>query len=68
MTNRLALPARRNHITQDVRIARLRTLYISVHDDKQLAENFLRLKGSGCSSALISLCAVLAHLMSLALL
>ncbi len=30
---RRALPARRHHITQKVRIAGQRTLYISVHDD-----------------------------------
>jgi len=30
---RRSLPARRNHITQKVRIAGQRTLYISVHDD-----------------------------------
>ena len=38
-------PNRRNHITQKVRIAGQRTLYISLHDDEQPAEIFLRLKG-----------------------
>ncbi len=36
MSTRLAIPARRNYITQKVRIAGQRTLYISVHDDNHL--------------------------------
>ena len=67
MSPRLALPARRNHITQKVKIAGQRTLYISVHDNEQPAEIFLRLKGSDCSSELIALYDVVARLMSLAL-
>jgi hypothetical protein len=67
MSDRLALPARRNHITQKVRIAGQRTLYISVHDDARPAEIFLRVKGSDCSSELIDLYDVIARLMSLAL-
>lgn len=43
MSTRLTLPARRNHVTQKVKIASQRTLYISVHDDEQPAEIFLRL-------------------------
>jgi ribonucleoside-diphosphate reductase alpha chain len=64
---RLVLPTRRNHITQKVRIADQRTLYISVHDDAQPAEVFLRLKGADCSSELIGLYDVIARLISLAL-
>jgi len=67
MTNRLVLPTPRNHVTQKVRIACQRTLSISVHDDTQPAEIFLRLKGSDCSSELIGLYDVLARLMSIAL-
>ena len=67
MSTRLALPTRRNHITQKVKIAGQRTLYLSVHDDEQPAEIFLRLKGSDCSSELIGLYDVIARLMSLAL-
>ena len=52
MSTRLTLSNRRNHITQKVRIAGQRTLYISVDDDKHPAEIFLRLKGSDCSSEL----------------
>ena len=65
--SRRALPSRRNHITQKVKVAGQRTLYISVHDDEQPAKIFLRLKGSDCSSELIGLYDVIARLMSLAL-
>jgi ribonucleoside-diphosphate reductase alpha chain len=67
MSQRLALSNRRNHVTQKVKIAGQRTLYLSVHDDEQPAEIFLRLKGSDCSSELIGLYDVIARLMSLAL-
>lgn len=64
---RRSLPSRRNHITQKVKVAGQRTLYLSVHDDEQPAEIFLRLKGSDCSSELIGLYDVIARLMSIAL-
>jgi hypothetical protein len=67
MTNRLALPTRRNHSTQKVKIARRRTPCISVHDDAHPAEAFLLVKGAACSSELIGLYDVIAHLMNLAL-
>ncbi|HSF66291.1 MAG TPA: hypothetical protein VLA67_02570 [Nitrospiraceae bacterium] len=67
MSNRLALPNRRNHITQKVKIAGQRTLYLSVHDDEQPAKIFLRVKGADCSSELIGLYDVIARLMSIAL-
>ncbi|MGE5711311.1 MAG: hypothetical protein ACM34B_14090 [Nitrospira sp.] len=67
MSQRLALPARRQHVTQKVKIAGQRTPYISVHDDQHPAEIFLRLKGVDCSSELIGLYDVIARLMSLAL-
>jgi ribonucleoside-diphosphate reductase alpha chain len=65
--DRRALPPRRNHITQKVKIAGKRTLYISIHNDEQPAEVFLRVKGPDCSSELIGLYDVVARLMSLAL-
>ncbi len=55
MSTRLALPARLQHITQKVRIAGPRTLYLSVHDDAHPAEILLRVKGLDCSSELIGL-------------
>ncbi|MBU6482466.1 MAG: hypothetical protein KGS09_18220 [Nitrospirae bacterium] len=67
MSTRLALPNRRNHITQKVRIAGQRTFYLSVHDDKHPAEIFLRVKGLDCSSELIGLYDVVTRLSSLAL-
>jgi hypothetical protein len=67
MSTRLALPHRRNHITQKVKVAGQRTLYLSDHDDEQPAEIFLCLKGSDCSSEMIGLYDVIARLMSLAL-
>jgi hypothetical protein len=42
MSTRLALPHRRNHATQKVRVAGQRTLYLSVYDDGYPTEIFLR--------------------------
>ncbi len=67
MTQRVTLPARRNSITQNVRIAGQRTLYISVHDDPSPAEIFLRVKGSDCTPEIIALYDVIARLMSVTL-
>lgn len=64
---RRALPSRRRHVTQKVRIAAEQTLYISVYDDERPAEIFLRLKVPDCSSEVIGLYDVIARLMSLAL-
>ena len=66
-STRHPLPTRRNHIAQKIRIAGQRTLYLSVDDDTQPAEIFLRLKGRDCSSELIGLYDVITRLMSLAL-
>jgi hypothetical protein len=54
MSTRLSLPNRRNHTTQEVKVAGQRTLYFSVHDDAH--------------PALIGLYAVVARPMSLTLL
>jgi ribonucleoside-diphosphate reductase alpha chain len=67
MSERITLPSRRNHITQKVRIADQRTLYISVHDDSCPAEIFLRVKGADCTPETIALYDVIARLMSVAL-
>ncbi|MHC9062212.1 TSCPD domain-containing protein [Nitrospira sp. CMX1] len=66
MSHRLALPSRRHHITQKVRIGG-RTLYLSVHDDQAPAELFLRVKGADCTPKTIALYDVIARLMSIAL-
>lgn len=65
--SRRILSPRRPHITQKVKIAGQRTRYISVHDDDQPAEIFLRVKAPDGSSELISLYDVIARLSSLAL-
>ena len=52
---RRPLPAWRNHITQKIKIAGQRTIYISVHDDARPFEIFLRMESSACSSELIGL-------------
>ena len=67
MSQRLFSPNRCNHITQKVRIAGQCTLYLSVDDDTQPAEVFLRLKGSNCSTESIGLYDVIARLLSLSL-
>ena len=61
-------PPRRNHIiTQKVKVAGQRTLYLCVQDDERPVETFLRVKGPDCSSELIGLYDVIARLKSLAL-
>ena len=67
MSPRLELPAHCHHLTQKVKTAGQRTLYLSIHDDEQPAEIFLRLKGSDCSAELIALYDVVARLMSVAM-
>ena len=67
MNTRLALPDRSTHITQKIKIASERTLYLCVHDDAQPAQIFLRVKDSDCSSELIALHDVIARLLSVAL-
>jgi hypothetical protein len=65
--SRRCLPSRRNHITQKIRIADQRTLYVSVHEDPFPAEIFLRVKGPDCTPETITLYDVIACLMSVAL-
>ena len=64
---RRSLPARRNHITQKLKVAGQCTLYLRVHDDEQPAEILLRVKGADCSSELIRLYDVIARPMSISL-
>lgn len=54
-------------MTRKVKVAGRRILYLSVHDDEQPAELFVRVKGEGCTSEVIGLYDVLARLASLAL-
>ena len=66
-TKRRDLPARREQVTQKVRIGGQRTLYVSVHNDPHPAEIFLRIKGKDCTSEIINLFDVLARVSSKAL-
>lgn len=66
-TERRNLPSRRNHRTQKVRIAGQRTAYVSVHDDPEPAELFIRVRGVDCTSEVVGLYDVLGRLASLAL-
>ena len=66
-TERRELPARREQVTQKVRIGGKRTLYVSVHADEHPGELFLRVKGRDCTSETIALYDILARLASLAL-
>ena len=67
LSSRRPVASRRHHITQKVKVAGKRTLYISVHDDAHPAEIFLRVKGPDCSSEVIGRYDVITRLMSLAL-
>ncbi len=67
MTERRELPARREQVTQKVRIGGKRTLYVSVHTDEHTGELFLRMKCHDCTSETIALYDILARLGSLAL-
>ena len=67
MSERRILPDRREHVTQKVKVGGQRTVYISVHEDAQPAELFVRIKGEGCTTEVIALYDVIARLSSLAL-
>lgn len=64
---RKILPARRNHITQKVKIAGRRTLYLSVDDDEPPLEVFLRIRGDDVSAETTALFDVMARLISVCL-
>ena len=63
---RKALPSRRNHITQRVRIGGKRILYLSVDNDESPNEIFIRIRGDAGSEK-VCLYDVVARLISLAL-
>jgi ribonucleoside-diphosphate reductase alpha chain len=67
MSDRRNIPDRRQHTTQKVRLPGQRTVYVTVHDDDQPAEVFLRVKGAGYTSEVIALYDVIARLASMAL-
>ena len=49
MSHRLAFANCRNHVPLKVRIAGQHETYLSVHDDEQLTQMFLLVKGAHCS-------------------
>ena len=67
MTERRTLADRREQVTQKVRVANRRTVYISTHADASPGELFVRVKGKDCTSEIVGLYDVLARLASLAL-
>jgi ribonucleoside-diphosphate reductase alpha chain len=67
MSKRRELPSRRNHRTQKVRIVGRRTAYLSIHDDPNPAEVFIRVRGNDCTSEVVGLYDVVGRLASLAL-
>jgi hypothetical protein len=69
MTARRELPDRRTHVTAKLRVVgpHPRTLYLSIHDDPEPGEVFIRVRGANVPDETIALYDVLARMMSLAL-
>lgn len=63
---RKTLPSRRNHITQRVRIGGKRTLYLSVDNETEPSEIFIRIRGE-TGSEKVACYDVIARLISLAI-
>jgi ribonucleoside-diphosphate reductase alpha chain len=64
---RQILPARRESVTQKVKIGHCRTVYLSIHDASPPLELFVRVKGADCTAETVALYDCLARLASLAL-
>jgi hypothetical protein len=67
MSQRLTFPNRHNHLTQKVRIGGHRVLYLSIHDDPNPVELFLRVKGPDVTTEIVALYDVIARLLSVSL-
>lgn len=69
MTKRRILPSRRSHVTAKLRVLgpNPRTVYLTLHDDLEPGEVFIRVRGANVSDEVIALYDVLARMMSLAL-
>ncbi len=63
---RKTLPSRRNHITQRVKIGGKRTLYLSVDNETEPSEIFIRIRGE-TGSEKVACYDVIARLISLAI-
>lgn len=66
-TARQILPARRESLTQKIRVGNRRTLYLSTHDARPLLELFVRVRGQDCTAETVALYDCLARLASVAL-
>jgi hypothetical protein len=67
MTPRQILSNRRESVTQKVRVANRRTLYVSTHAAYPPLELFVRIKGADCTAETVALYDCLARLASVAL-
>ena len=67
MPTRTILPARRESITQKVKIGNCRTVYLSTHAASSPLELFVRVRGQDCTAETVALYDILARLASLAL-
>jgi hypothetical protein len=67
MTTRQILPARRESLTQKIRVGNRRTLYLSTHAASLPLELFLRVRGTDCTAEIVALYDIVARLTSLAL-
>jgi hypothetical protein len=67
MPTRSILPARRESVTQKIRVSNRRTLYLSTHAASPPLEIFIRIRGQDCTAEVVSLYDILARLTSLAL-
>ena len=67
MSSRQVPPARRQSITQKIKVRNARTLYVSTHDAPAPLEMFVRVKGPDCTAETIALYDILSRLASVAL-
>lgn len=69
MSTRRKLPPRREHVTTKLRVLgpQPRTVYVTLHDDPEPAEVFIRVRGANLPDEVLALYDVLARMVSLAL-
>jgi ribonucleoside-diphosphate reductase alpha chain len=67
MTTRQILPARRESLTQKIRVGNRRTLYLSTQAASPPLELFVRVRGQDCTAETVALYDCLARLASVAL-
>jgi hypothetical protein len=67
MTTRQILSARRESVTQKIKVANRRTVYLSTHAACPPLELFVRVRGQDCTAETVALYDCLARLASVAL-